>query len=294
MALALYNRVQETTTTTGTGTITLAGAVAGFQSFAVVGNGNTTYYCITSSTAWEVGLGTYSTTGPTLARTTVYSNSLGTTAKISLTGTSNVFVTLPAEQYPGTSYSRTAFTASASQATFSVTYTVGYVEVYVNGVLLNASDYTASNGTSVVLAVACNSGDIVEFIAFNATNLTGTSRTVTDSTATASQTTFGVIYTPGYIDVYRNGVKLAAADYTATNGTSVVLGVACKSGDVVQFVAYSPALTATSINPINQNSSTISSNTTITDSQNGLSAGPIAIASGITTLVQNGSRWVIL
>lgn len=97
MALALKNRTQETTATTGTGTITLAGAVTGFQSFASVGNGNTTYYCITSGSAWEVGLGTYSTTGPTLARTTIYANSLGTTAAISLTGTSNVFITLPAE-----------------------------------------------------------------------------------------------------------------------------------------------------------------------------------------------------
>ena len=242
MALALYNRVQETTNTTGTGTITLAGAVSGFQSFAVIGNGNTTYYCITSGAAWEVGLGTYTSSGTTLARTLIYSNSLGTTAPISLTGTSNVFVTLPAEQYPGTSYARTAFTATASQTTFTVNYTVGYVQVYVNGVLLNASDYTASTGTSIVLSVACNSGDIVEIIAFNATNLTGTSRTVTDFTATASQTTFTVTYTPNFLDVYRNGSKLATADYTATNGTTVVLVNACTAGDIVQTIAYSPVL----------------------------------------------------
>lgn len=242
MALALYNRVQETTNTTGTGTITLAGAVSGFQSFAVIGNGNTTYYCITSGSAWEVGLGTYTSSGTTLARTLVYSNSLGTTSPISLTGTSNVFVTLPAEQYPGTSYARTAFTATASQTTFTVNYTVGYVQVYVNGVLLNAADYVASTGTSVVLSVACASGDIVEIIAFNATNLTGTSRTVTDFTATASQTTFTVTYTPNFLDVYRNGSKLATADYTATNGTTVVLVNACTSGDIVQTVAYSPSL----------------------------------------------------
>jgi hypothetical protein len=95
MALVLADRVQETTTTTGTGTITLAGAVSGFQSFAVVGNGNTTYYAITSGTAWEVGVGTYSTTGPTLARTTILASSAGGAA-ITLAGTSNVFVTYPA------------------------------------------------------------------------------------------------------------------------------------------------------------------------------------------------------
>mgnify|MGYP006290033527 CR=1 FL=1 len=98
MALVVYDRVQETTTTTGTGTITLAGAVSGFQSFAVVGNNNTTFYCITSGTAWEVGIGTYSTTGPTLARTTVLSNSAGNTSPITLSGTSTVFCTYPAEK----------------------------------------------------------------------------------------------------------------------------------------------------------------------------------------------------
>ena len=67
-----------------------------------------------------------------------------------------------------TSYSRTSFTATASQTTFSVTYTVGYIEVFLNGVLLNASDYTATNGTSVVLAVGATLNSIVEFIAYNA------------------------------------------------------------------------------------------------------------------------------
>jgi len=64
-------------------------------------------------------------------------------------------------------YSRTSFIATASQTTFAVTYTVGYVEVFLNGVLLNASDYTATNGTSVVLAVGATLGAIVEFIAYN-------------------------------------------------------------------------------------------------------------------------------
>ena len=60
MALVLADRVQETSTTTGTGTLTLAGAVAGFQSFAAIGNGNTCYYTITNAAgSWEVGIGTY-------------------------------------------------------------------------------------------------------------------------------------------------------------------------------------------------------------------------------------------
>lgn len=93
MALVLADRVQETTSTSGTGTITLSGAVPGYASFATgVGNGNTTYYCIYDNTAqeWEVGLGTVTSGGPnTLSRTTVFSNSSGTTSPINLAGNSS-------------------------------------------------------------------------------------------------------------------------------------------------------------------------------------------------------------
>jgi hypothetical protein len=98
MALVLADRVQETTTTTGTGTVTLAGPVSGYQSFAVVGNANTTYYTITSGNDWEVGVGTYTSSGTTLSRDTVLSSSAGGTTKITLAGTSTVFVTLPSER----------------------------------------------------------------------------------------------------------------------------------------------------------------------------------------------------
>jgi hypothetical protein len=99
MALVLKNRVQETTTTSGTGSVTLLGAVPSYQSFAVIGNGNTCYYTIVDTLAWEVGIGTYSTTGPTLARTTILSNSNGNTSPINLSGnTSLVWVDYPSEK----------------------------------------------------------------------------------------------------------------------------------------------------------------------------------------------------
>jgi hypothetical protein len=100
MALVLADRVKETTTTAGTGTVTLLGAATGFQSFAIVGNGNTTYYAIAGQTSneWEVGVGTYTSSGTTLARTTVLSNSAGTqpSALSFSAGTKDVFVTYPA------------------------------------------------------------------------------------------------------------------------------------------------------------------------------------------------------
>ena len=97
MALVVKDRVQETTTTTGTGTVTLAGAVVGFQTFAAIGDGNTCYYAITSGNDWEVGLGTYTSSGTTLSRDTILESSNAGSA-ITLSGTSNVFVTYPAEK----------------------------------------------------------------------------------------------------------------------------------------------------------------------------------------------------
>lgn len=100
MALVLLDRVRESTTTTGTGTITLAGAVAGFQSFAAIGNGNQTYYTIADSTAgtWEVGIGTYTSSGTTLSRTTVLSSSNAGALVPFAAGVKDVFVTYPAEK----------------------------------------------------------------------------------------------------------------------------------------------------------------------------------------------------
>ena len=101
MALVINDRVKETSTTSGTGTLNLAGAVTGFDTFVSgIGDTNTTYYAIfeQGTANWEVGLGTVGDATPdTLARTTVISNSLGNTDKISFGGeTADVFCTMPA------------------------------------------------------------------------------------------------------------------------------------------------------------------------------------------------------
>jgi len=100
MSLIYADRVKETTATTGAGTLTLAGAVAGFQSFlAGIGDGNAAECCLLSGngTDWETGLYTYTASGTTLARTTIYASSNSGSA-ISLTGTSTVFGDAPAHR----------------------------------------------------------------------------------------------------------------------------------------------------------------------------------------------------
>ena len=92
MALVVADRVQETTTTSGVGTLSLDGAVAGYQSFVSgIGSGNTTYYTIYDQTAqvWEIGIGTVTSGSPdTLSRDTVLRNSSGGTSKINFAGNS--------------------------------------------------------------------------------------------------------------------------------------------------------------------------------------------------------------
>ena len=102
MAFILNDRVKETTATAGTGTVTLGGAVTGFDTFATgVGNDNTTYYAIVHQSAdeWEVGLGTLDNDSSDLARTTILTNSDGNTSAITLSaGTKDVFCTLTASK----------------------------------------------------------------------------------------------------------------------------------------------------------------------------------------------------
>ena len=98
MALAVKDRVKETTTTTGTGIYTLAGAVTGFETFGSVGNSNTTYYCCTDGTNFEVGIGTYTSSGTTLARTTILQSSNSDSAVNWSAGTRTIFCTYPADK----------------------------------------------------------------------------------------------------------------------------------------------------------------------------------------------------
>jgi len=99
MALILADRVRETSTTTGTGALSLAGAVVGYQTFSsAIGNTNTCYYAISNPgvAEWEVGIGTYATSGNTLTRTTILKSSNANAAVNFSAGTKDVFVTYPA------------------------------------------------------------------------------------------------------------------------------------------------------------------------------------------------------
>ena len=132
--------------------------------------------------------------------------------------------------------SGTVFTLSVAPAN------TNSILVAVSGVLQDPSTYSVS-GTTLTFSAAppAGTGNIsVRFLGIPASGVTTTAyRTVTEFTATAGQTTFTPpSYTVGYINVYRNGALLGTADYTATNGTTVVLASAASSGDLVVVESF--------------------------------------------------------
>ena len=144
MALFLADRVQQTGTANTTVSFTLSGSVTGFQTFAAanVANNDTTYYGATDASGnWEVGVGTYSTTGPTLTRTTILSSSNSGSA-VTFSGTVNVFITYPSERSVysnGTNIvpDNAATLLTTSGGTGLSSYTAGDLPYYATGTALS-------------------------------------------------------------------------------------------------------------------------------------------------------------
>ena len=143
MAFVLKDRVKETSTTTGTGTITLAGAVSGYQSFSAIGNTNSTYYTIAGqgTTEWEVGIGTYTSSGTTLSRDTVLASSNSGSLVNFSAGTKDVFCDYPAGRavIGGEGYVENAYTINNSST------------VNIGNNALSVGPLTIASGVSVTV-----------------------------------------------------------------------------------------------------------------------------------------------
>ena len=268
MALIVKDRVQETTTTTGTVTVTLAGAKAGFQSFAAIGNLNTTYYAIKSGNNYEVGLGTYTASGTTLSRDTVLESSAGG-SKITLAGTSDVFCTYPAEK----------------------------------AVVLDSSD-NISGSNVVVEANITNNAVTTDKINNDAVTVAKLNLISTSSVPSLeAKGTSGD--TDGYIQLNcsenSHGIKLKSPPHSA--GASYTLTFPTTDGGTNEFLQTngSGVLTwaeagggAEAGGVIYENTTTVSSDYTLTTGANGMSVGPITLGASVTVTVPSGQRWVVL
>ena len=135
MAFVLKDRVKETTTTTGTGTVTLAGAVLGYQSFSAIGNANSCYYTLAGqgTAEWEVGIGTYTSSGTTFSRDTVLASSNSGSLVNFSAGTKDVWCDYPAGRavIGGEGYVENAQTVNNSSTvnTGSNAFSVGPVTI---------------------------------------------------------------------------------------------------------------------------------------------------------------------
>jgi len=196
-------------------------------------------------------------------------------------------------------------TDSVVEGTTNLYYTNTRVDTRIAATSINAlSDVdTATSAPSNGQGLIWNSTSSQWVPGNVAANLTGsTTRTLTTITATSGQTTFTASggYTVGYVDVYQNGIKLVVSDdFTATNGTTVVLTQGANVGDTVEIVAYQLATVVSTAGPkagggIIVNRTTIDESYTFPSGHNGFSLGPVVINSGVVVSLPSNQRWVVI
>lgn len=287
MALVLADRVQETATANTTVSFTLTGAVTGYQSFSVIGNTNTTFYSAYDVTGnWEVGLGTYASSGTTLTRTTIISSSNSSSA-VTFSGTVNVFVTYPSSKSVNLDASNNATINSTGSLTLPVGTTGQRPGAPANGMI-------RVNTTTNILEIYSSSTS--SWLSVNTGTGSSSTYTRTSFTATSGQTTFSAAYAVGYVEVYLNGAFLNGTDYTATDGATVVLASAAALSDIVETVAFNTSVVVPGIGggAVMTLSTTATVSGTIPVGTNGFSVGPVTIASGVAITVASGQRWLVV
>ena len=241
MALILADRVKEQTTTAGNGTITLNGADIGYQSFAVIGDGNTTYYCISGhgTGEWEVGIGTYGYVSQTLARTTVLSNSSATQPSplVFSAGPKDVFVTYPSEKSMNLDASGNAVAFNGQNMTglplnnlsnvVITTPTVNQLLGYNGANWANTNAVTSSAGKGVVLynatpiITAAGTGNLVAILSLPSIPVTTAEQQVSGSAASATVEFSAFVSN----SLGRTVVDAGIWDFTTFTGVTLGLGV---------------------------------------------------------------------
>jgi hypothetical protein len=293
VSLVFADRVAESTTTTGTGTLTLAGAVTGYQSFAAVGNGNTCDACVFAvdgngnpSGAWEVFTGTYTLSGTTLSRTTVLASSNSGSPVNFGAGTKNVILTGPAGYYIGRDqFSANTFPAAASSGGFAFKAIAdASLTALATGLGTAATQSTgafdASGAAASALVTANAYTDTV------ATGLVPTSRTVNGQALSSNVSITSVTGNAGTVTVGDAGGDTTTWVLLGTSQTGS-LAPATDSG--LTFNATTNALTATTfIGALTGNADTVTTNANL--------AGPITSVGNATSVAAQtgtGSTFVM-
>jgi hypothetical protein len=217
MAFIVADRVQETATANTTVSFTLTGAITSYQSFSAIGDTNTTYYGATDGTNWEVGLGTYSTTGPTLTRTTILSSSNSGSA-VTFSGTVTVWCDYPAGKQISSDYPNNLGVVTPAAGTFTtLTSTGGAVNGTIGATTPAAGTFTTItgqtarvNGTGQNLFTYSQAAFNTNWLKFGTPTVSDSSTTAPDSTSTAS--TLTCTTTSDYI--YQSQTIVVGSTYT--------------------------------------------------------------------------------
>jgi len=151
------------------------------------------------------------------------------------------------------------YNCSANQTSFSGTdangdslsYTAGQIAVFLNGVFLDPDDYTATNGSTIVLDDGAKSSDYLEIVAWTAGVTSGLITGISnyEFTATAGQTVLTgsdensvtLSYTPGKVLVFLNGVLMdnrSGADYVETSASTITFNAGLQVNDTIIIKSY--------------------------------------------------------
>jgi hypothetical protein len=323
MALVVNDRVRESTTVVGTGTATLLGAALGYQSFAVIGNANTTYYCIADQGAsnWEVGIGTYTSSGTTLARTAVLASSNGGALVVFTAGVKDVFVTYPSEKgvwYDASGNILFTGTTTATNLAYTGTLTgsTGIIAIGTNQIYKDASGNvgigTSSSssyisGGGLVVAQSSSGGEVIPFALINPNGTSGTQVSLAFTPNTnIPLAKISAIRTAGSgtTDLTFNnygGSPLQMRETMRIDSSGNVGIGNIPSGtyklEVTGAIGASTTVTAPELlasNGLVLNNKTVSTSYTFPTGYNASSVGAITINSGVTVTVPSGQRWVVL
>jgi hypothetical protein len=303
MALQLFDRVQVTATANTTVSFTLGSAVAGYQAFSVLTNGSTTYYGSSDGINWEVGIGTYSTTGPTLTRTTILSSSNAGSA-VTFTGTPlYVWIDYPSSQavYQNSSIVSVPYlTATGSITASSTTGAISYGTLGYSDTNIIASFASSVNGYNQIVLQNTNAGATAS-TNFNVSNNSGTSSTNFGEFGINSSgfTGTGAFSQPGYVYLASASTDIAIGTYGSNSIHFVVNSGATDAMTIGTTGAVTTPNTLTAANLVASNgmlvhSKTVSASYTIPTGDNAIAVGPITVASGVAVTVPSGSRWLVL